>query len=46
VLGERLGRRAGMGALLILAGVLLSELKGGVSDPSAELGEGAQVDEA
>jgi drug/metabolite transporter (DMT)-like permease len=32
VLGERLGRRATLGACLILAGVLLSELKGTVSE--------------
>jgi drug/metabolite transporter (DMT)-like permease len=36
VLHERLGFRAGVGALLILGGVLLSEWKGGVTD-STEL---------
>jgi drug/metabolite transporter (DMT)-like permease len=35
LLGERLGARAGLGALLIVAGVLLSELKGGASHPGA-----------
>ena len=38
LLGERLGRRASLGALLIIAGVLLSELKGSASQPSAEVG--------
>ncbi len=38
VLGERLGLRAGMGAALILGGILLSELKGAVSRPPQELG--------
>ncbi len=33
---ERLGYRAGVGAVLILAGVLLSELLGGVSQPDPE----------
>jgi drug/metabolite transporter (DMT)-like permease len=36
VLHERLGARASAGALLILAGVLLSELKGAVGDPHEE----------
>ena len=36
VLGENLGRRAGLGALLILGGILLSELKGAAA-PAAEL---------
>jgi len=40
LLGERLGRRASLGALLIIAGVLLSELKGSASQPSAEVGNG------
>jgi len=40
LLGERLGTRASLGALLIIAGVLLSELKGGASQPSAEVGNG------
>jgi drug/metabolite transporter (DMT)-like permease len=35
-LQERLGLRAGVGALLILAGVLVSELLGAVSAPDAE----------
>ncbi len=33
-LGERLGARAGLGAALILAGVLLSELKGSSAEPA------------
>ena len=33
VLGERLGARAGLGAMMILAGVLISELLGGTSVP-------------
>jgi len=41
LLGERLGTRAGLGALLIVAGVLLSELKGSVSQPAEEIGETA-----
>ena len=41
LLRERLGRRASLGALLIVAGVLLSELKGSASRPSAEVGNGA-----
>ena len=40
LLGERLGTRAGLGALLIIAGVLLSELKGSASQPG-EAWEGA-----
>ncbi|HET9742481.1 MAG TPA: DMT family transporter [Terriglobales bacterium] len=35
VLGERLGSRAAIGAVLILAGVLISELLGSVSSPSS-----------
>ncbi len=38
VLGERLGGRAGLGASLILAGVLISELKGSSAEPKSELG--------
>jgi drug/metabolite transporter (DMT)-like permease len=38
LLGERLGTRASLGALLIITGVLLSELKGSASQPSAEVG--------
>lgn len=41
VLGERLGGRAAVGALLILAGVLLSELKGSPLQPREELGPAA-----
>jgi len=41
LLGERLGTRAAVGALLIIAGVLLSELKGSVSQPAEEVGEEA-----
>lgn len=39
VIGERLGIRAGIGAALILAGVLLSELLGSVQQPAHELAE-------
>ncbi len=39
LIGERLGLRAGVGAALILAGVLLSELLGAVQQPAAELNE-------
>jgi drug/metabolite transporter (DMT)-like permease len=39
LMGERLGLRAGLGAILIVAGVLLSELKGSASQPAAEVGE-------
>jgi len=38
VLGERLGLRAGLGAALILGGVLLSELKGSAAQPATEVG--------
>jgi len=41
LLGERLGTRAGLGALLIIAGVLLSELKGSGSQPAEEVGDQA-----
>jgi drug/metabolite transporter (DMT)-like permease len=37
VMHERLGIRAGAGALLIMAGVLLSELLGNVQQPEPEL---------
>lgn len=37
ILGERLGMRAGAGALLILAGVLISEVFGAVAVADAEL---------
>ena len=40
VLHERLGMRAGAGALLILAGVLVSELLGNVARPEQALAEG------
>ena len=40
VLKERLGIRAGAGALLILAGVLVSELLGNVARPEQALAEG------
>lgn len=40
VLKERLGMRAGAGALLILAGILMSELLGKVSRPEEALAEG------
>jgi drug/metabolite transporter (DMT)-like permease len=38
VLGERLGWRAGAGAMMILAGILISELKGSSRAPKEELG--------
>ena len=37
LLGERLGLRAGLGAAMILGGVLMSELLGAVQQPAAEL---------
>lgn len=40
VLNEHLGLRAGVGALLILAGVLMSELLGQVARPDQALAEG------
>ena len=43
LLGERLGTRAGLGAILIVAGVLLSELKGSASQPSEEVGNGPAI---
>ncbi|MCU1284734.1 MAG: putative 10 drug/metabolite exporter, family, superfamily [Acidobacteriales bacterium] len=36
VLGERLGARAGLGALFILTGILISELKGQVVAPASD----------
>ncbi len=45
VLGERLGARAALGAFLILAGVLLSELKGGGAAAPAPAGAPAEVAE-
>ena len=41
VLGERLGMRAGVGAVLILGGILVSELKGASSAPREEIGPAA-----
>lgn len=38
LLGERLGMRAGLGAMLILGGILLSELKGAAAAPREDLG--------
>lgn len=43
-LGERLGLRAGLGAALIMGGVLLSELMGAVQKPEVELAEEAGED--
>jgi len=43
LLGERLGTRASLGALLIIAGVLLSELKGSASQPGAEVGNSGET---
>jgi drug/metabolite transporter (DMT)-like permease len=40
VLGERLGMRAGLGAGLILAGIVLSELKGSQAELQLEVGAG------
>lgn len=40
ILHERLGMRAGVGALLILAGVLVSEVFGNVSRPEQAMAEG------
>lgn len=42
VIGERLGIRAGAGALLIVAGILLSEVLGSVSKPEAEVAAGTE----
>lgn len=39
VLGERLGMRAGAGALLIVAGILMSELLGNVARPEQAMSE-------
>jgi len=41
LLHERLGMRAGVGALLILGGIVLSELKGSQAELEAEVGEEA-----
>lgn len=42
ITGERLGMRAGAGALLIVAGILLSEVLGSVSRPESELATGSE----
>jgi drug/metabolite transporter (DMT)-like permease len=42
LLHERLGMRAGVGALLILGGILLSELKGSQQELQAEVGDDVQ----
>jgi drug/metabolite transporter (DMT)-like permease len=42
VTGERLGVRAGAGALLIVAGILLSEVLGSVSQPESEVAAGTE----
>lgn len=39
VLGERLGMRAGVGALLILGGIVVSELKGSLAELEREVGD-------
>ena len=46
VLHERLGARATVGALLILAGILVAELKGTEEEMKAELGGGSATPEA
>lgn len=43
VLHERLGSRATIGAVMILGGVLLSELKGSVERPDAEVEKAAEM---
>ena len=43
MLRERLGTRAGLGALLIVAGVVLSELKGSAGQTGEEVGNGPSV---
>jgi drug/metabolite transporter (DMT)-like permease len=43
VLHERLGLRAGLGAALILGGILVSELKGSPSHPETEVEEPAAI---
>jgi len=43
VLGERLGARPAAGALLILAGLLVSEIKGGVLKPTPACAHSKQV---
>jgi drug/metabolite transporter (DMT)-like permease len=42
IVHERLGLRGGLGAALILAGVLISELLGAVQHPESELAEEAR----
>ncbi len=39
LLGERMGLRVGLGAILIVGGILLSELKGSSSQPVTEVGD-------
>jgi drug/metabolite transporter (DMT)-like permease len=46
VLGERLGTRATVGALMIMAGVLMSELKGSAAQRGEEVGAAPQATEA
>ena len=46
LLHERLGYRAGAGAVLILAGILVAELKGTAEEMKAELGTGTPGSEA
>ncbi len=43
LLGERLGSRATFGAVMILGGVLLSELKGNVERPDTEIEKAAEM---
>jgi drug/metabolite transporter (DMT)-like permease len=43
LLGERLGLRADLGALFIIGGVLVSELKGSAIRPSEEVGDRLEV---
>lgn len=46
VLGERLGLRAGVGAAMILGGILISELKGSTSHPESEVEEAPESAQA
>jgi drug/metabolite transporter (DMT)-like permease len=46
LLGERLGTRATVGALMIVAGVLMSELKGSAAQRGEDVGAAAQATEA
>jgi len=43
-LHERLGLRAGAGALMILAGILISELLGAVNEPDSNSKTGLAAD--